>query len=147
MTISTPVGPATQEPTHEQPGQADIDGMSDEESGELLFTRLMETKALFSTQEVLDLEDAFTQGWGFTRRAGLRVLTKPGKELYDKFQEDRDLALAMVVIYDNLSKYGGMLREFADLMENAHSRLMLAYSGRTDADKIFEEGRSIETNQ
>ena len=92
MTISTPVEPPTQEPTHEQPGQVDIDGMSDEESGELLFTRKMEAKALFDTQRVLDLEEAFGREWGVTRRLSLGVLTKPGKEVYDQFQKARVLS-------------------------------------------------------
>jgi hypothetical protein len=67
--------------------------------------------------------------------------------LYEQFRDDREFAVGMVPIYDNLSEYTGMLREFADYMEESLKRLMLAYSGRTDMEDVFKEGKYEQADQ
>jgi len=114
--------------------------MLDENLTEVAYTQLMESGPLFDTEEMEETEQAFVK-WGFTRRMALGLLKNPGRKMYDLFQEDRDFAVTMVAGYDNIGNYSKMLREFADLMDQAHARMMLAYCNLADMDDVFKEGR------
>jgi hypothetical protein len=93
---------------------------------------------------MMQIEKGFVENWGVTRRLALGILKNPGRKLHDTFQTDREHTDEMVASYDNLSEYTKMLREFADLMESALARMMIAYCEMEDMEEIFEEGRRPE---
>ncbi len=89
----------------------------------------------------MQLEERFVKDYGFVRRATLCVLTKSGKELYDLLQEDREAAVALVFVYDQIPEYVKRLEDTIELMKSALSRLLLLYAGRADMEEVLAEGR------
>ena len=121
--------------------------MSDEDFGEQMFTKLIESEAFFNNEEIMKVEENFVKQYGMVRRTALGVLSKSGKEIHDLIKDKRSFAVAMVNVYEWLPEYVESLQNFISLMETAHTRLMLSYCSREDMEEVFVEGREEETTE
>ena len=80
-----------------------------------------------------------------SRRSALLSLTMSGMELTKTVTGDREDALAWAVASTCIHEYASRLREFADLMERASTRIGVALCSREDMRELVLEAEAEAT--
>ena len=95
------------------------------------------------SEEMLDaIERRFCDGAnGAARRTALVTLLKSDDWLFRAVAEDRETAIAFADIAQCASAYSHRLREVADLVDRAATRINVALCTREDMDAIVAEAR------
>ena len=97
------------------------------------------------TDQVLDqIENDMgrNQPWGPWRRTGLAFLTRSGSQLIEAVEDERDAAVAIAYAMGGIKDYAEKLRQLADLMDKASTRLRVALCWRDDCNDILKEAET-----
>ena len=95
------------------------------------------------SEEMLDaIERRFADGAnGAARRAALVTLLEPDARLFRAVAEDRETAIAFADIAQCASAYSNRLRDVADLVDRAVTRINVALCTRGDMDSVVADAR------
>lgn len=107
-----------------------------------LFEIVEASPPILNREQIEDVEDAFQSGQR-TRRAALLFASMTGKEMVNKAINDRDFAVIMSGIADELTNLQAMYRDMADLLGSVRARVLVALASREDMQQVIEEGPSI----
>lgn len=99
------------------------------------------------TVKQIETVEARLSGNDIGRRVALVALTKSGAELMEAFSGKRDTALELVRVANAATAYAMLLRNVADLMDTASTRLNLALCSREDMQAILDEVKAVESGQ
>jgi hypothetical protein len=90
-----------------------------------------------------EIEASFTGlGMRRSRRAALATLAMSGMELTKAVADDRDAAAAFAVAQLSIKEYAARLREFADMMDSAQTRISVALCIRPDMEALLAEANA-----
>lgn len=84
-------------------------------------------------------EEAIRADW--YRRAAVAFLTKPFKEMAEKFRTNRDTAIAFAALSNHLPESIKRYEAVVDVLETAKLRIDLALCGREDMPAVLEEAK------
>lgn len=76
---------------------------------------------------------------GIVRRCGLATLARSGADLIQSITADREAAVALAEVERCTRSYASRLRNLADMMDSAATRLLIAGCYREDAEAIRRE--------
>ncbi len=91
--------------------------------------------------EIDQIEKVFghNQPFGPWRRTALASLSRSGKQLIEAIENDRKAALAIASAELGIKNYAERLRDLAELMDKAQTRIMVALVWREDMKAIRAE--------
>ena len=120
-----------------------VEAMEWDEFVDYTFEALKHAEGLFTQADVAAFEQRFEGVHSRrARRAALAYLGLSGKELTDKIESDRDFAVLTAGARAAIEAYEKYLRDVADLMRTASTRLMTALCYRKDMKEVRAEGEA-----
>jgi hypothetical protein len=119
------------------------DELDDDAFAEKLFRDFDAQPAQLTKEQVDKMEANFTgPSRQRSRRAALATLALSGKELTRNVTSERDSALALAVARVSIEEYASHLREFAEMMESAGTRIGVALCSRDDMNELLAEAKT-----
>jgi hypothetical protein len=82
-----------------------------------------------------------------SRRAALGTLARSGSQLTETVADDRETAVAMARAAICISDYASNMREFADMMESASTRIKVALCVRPDMQALLKEAEAMDSGE
>ncbi len=96
--------------------------------------------AIFTAEGMEEYERAVAaDNYAVTRRIALATLAKPCAEIIDGIKEDREVAAAFARASASMHMYTSLLRQLADVIEEADKRLVIALACREDMAAVLAE--------
>lgn len=110
---------------------------------EKIFYQLKAAAPLITEDVLQDIEQSFLSVEDrVTRRAALLVLLRPGSELIDKIERDREAAVAFAELMEGVGNYAKHLRQVTGLLHAAEGRLLIALCVREDMQSVVAEAQA-----
>lgn len=119
-------------------------GQAREEAQALrMFKQFAKSPAMLTEDMFTEIERGLSTGAdGVTRRCGLAMMIKSGRELVDLAQGKRESAVLLAMGAECAKHSAERLRELAGIMDSAHARLLLALASREDMEEVLAEGKA-----
>ena len=94
--------------------------------------------------EIAQIEKVFGHNMPFGpwRRSALASLSRSGRQLIEAIENDRKAALALAAAELGIENYASRLRDLADLMDKASTRIVVALVWREDMTEILAEAKA-----
>ncbi len=94
--------------------------------------------------EIAQIEKVFgrNQPFGPCRRVALASLGRSGRQLIEGIENDRKTALAVAAAELGIKNYANRLRDLAEMMDKASTRILVALAFREDMTEIRAEAKA-----
>ncbi len=95
-------------------------------------------------EEIAQIEKVFGRNlpFGPWRRSALASLSRSGRQLIEAIENDRKAALALAAAELGIENYANRLRDLADLMDKASTRILVTLAFREDMTEIRAEAKA-----
>jgi hypothetical protein len=123
------------------PAQKAAQEQSTDDAMEEVLALCKKAPALFTEDAWMEIEAAINADrFGVTRRMAFALLSKSGADLMKVVRTDREFAVAVAAIQENIGDYASALRGLLSWMEAASVRSACALARRRDMDAVFRDG-------